>query len=70
MQVNLPGNQTSINFDNVLIAVFRPGDNWFGDRRLPRSQLQKNLIKFLKFWRKPHRNNAQWHVGATRRLYS
>ena len=47
----------------------RPGHSWSSERRRPRGRLLEELIKFRKFWSEPHRDVAQWHVGAARRLY-
>ena len=47
----------------------RPGHSWSGERRRPRERLSEEPIQFPKFRREAHRDEAQWHVGGTRRLY-
>ena len=47
----------------------RPGHSWSTDRRQTRGRLLEDRIQFQKFWREPHRDEAQLHIGAARRLY-
>ena len=47
----------------------RPCHRLSGERRWPRGRPLEEPIQFPKFWSEPHRDEAQWYVGAARRLY-
>ena len=43
--------------------------SWSGERCRSREWLPEEPVQFPKFWRQPHRAEAQSHVQAERRLY-